>query len=80
MGLLGHAHALEELHRAGLGLLTAHAQDLARPQRGVVGDRHLCEEVGLLKDHAALGAHPGELAALQSPCEWMIVTPVFLAT
>ena len=63
VGLLGHAHATQQVHGALTSFLLGHAQHVDRPQHDVLQHRHMCEQVELLKHHAQLGAHAGKVFA-----------------
>ena len=63
IGLLGHAHAAQQVHSTLASLLLGHAQHVDRPQHDVLQHRHMCKQVELLEHHAQLGTHAGKILA-----------------
>jgi len=63
--LLGDADALEQRHRLLLGLRLGLAEHLDRPERHILEDRQVREEVERLEDHADLGPQLGKALALR---------------
>ena len=62
LGLLGHAHALEQAHGATARLFSRETQHVGGGEHHVFQHGHVREQVELLEDHAQLGAHGSELA------------------
>ena len=63
IGLLGHAHAAQQVHGALTGFVLGDAQHINRSQHDVLQYGHMCEQVELLKHHAQLGTHAGKILA-----------------
>ena len=63
-GLVADPDPVEQLLRARLGVGLLDPADLDRPERDVLEDRLVREEVEALEDHPDLGAQPGERLAL----------------
>src|SRR6478735_11646537 len=64
LGLGLHTDPFEQLHRPLLGGGLAHLADLDRPERDVLEDRLVREQVERLEDHPDVGTQVGELLAL----------------
>ena len=63
IGLLGNAHAAQQIHGALAGLVLGDAQHIDRSQHDVLQHGHMREQVELLKHHAQLGTHAGKILA-----------------
>ena len=63
IGLLGNAHAAQQVHGALTSLVLGHAQHIDRSQHDVLQYGHMCKQVELLKYHAQLGTHAGKILA-----------------